>query len=100
MMRLRLTVQRHGLPPIRLLWIVPSSTAPLGAGLTFSQFLEQVNDTVQLEAEQWGLEDYAVEVGGFECLHYSEIHHLLKDDDEVWYVPLPWLENNLMLPKR
>lgn len=82
-MRLRLTIQRHGLPPIRLLWAVPLSTVASGAGLTFSQFLEQVNDTVQLESEEWGLEDYAIEVGGFECLHYSELHDVLKEDEEV-----------------
>ena len=81
-MRLRLTVQRHLLPPIRLLWNIPARTTS-GSGLTISQFLEHVNDIVQLEADEWGLEDYAVEVQGFECLHYSEIHHLLKEDDEV-----------------
>ena len=81
-MRLRLTVERHLLPSVRLLWNVSPSTAP-GAGLTVSQFLEQINDIVQLEADKWGLEDYAVEVQGFECLHFSEIHRLLKEDDEV-----------------
>ena len=81
-MRIRLTVQRHLLPPIRLLWHVPASSAP-GASLTISGFLEHVNDIVQLEADEWGLEDYAVEVQGFECLHYSELHDLLKEDDEV-----------------
>ena len=81
-MRLRLTVERHLLPSVRLLWTVNPSEAT-GAGLTISQFLDQVNEIVQLEADEWGLEDYAVEVRGFECLHFSDVHSLLKDDDEV-----------------
>ena len=87
-MRLKLTVQRHSLPPAHVLWIVgvprpPHSAA--GASITVSQFLEQVNDVIPLESEEWGLEDYAVEVGGFECLHFSELTQVLKEDDEVWY---------------
>ncbi|KAL9013604.1 MAG: hypothetical protein Q9173_001721, partial [Seirophora scorigena] len=47
--------------------------------------LEQVNDIIPLESEEWGLEDYAVEVGGFECLHFHEANQVLKENDEVWY---------------
>ena len=82
-MRLLLNIQRHGLPPTNVLWDVRSTPAPQGAGLTISQFLEQVNDIVPLEADDWGLEDYAVEVRGFECLHFTELYHILKEDDEV-----------------
>lgn len=92
-MRLRLVVQRHSLPPVQLLWTV----APYGsirppyadarASFTISQLLEQISEIIPLESEDWGLEDYAVEVGGFECLHFSEISHVLKEDDIVWYVP-------------
>ncbi|KAL8647672.1 MAG: hypothetical protein Q9210_005411, partial [Variospora velana] len=52
---------------------------------TISQLLEQVNDIVPLESEEWGLEDYIVEVGGFECLHFQEANQVLKEHDEVWY---------------
>ena len=87
-MRLRLTVQRHGLPPVRLLWIaghiLPAPYAAAGNSITISQFVEQVNDTIPLESDDWGLEDYAVEVRGFECLHFSEVAQVLKEDDEVW----------------
>ena len=82
-MRLLLSIKRHGLPPTNVLWKVRSPPAPQGAGLTISQFLEQVNDIIPLEADDWGLDDYAVEVRGFECLHFSELHHILKEDDEV-----------------
>lgn len=78
-MRLRLTILRHKLPSISVLWTVPASKPQ-----TVAQLLEDVNHIVPLEAESWGLEDYVVEVGGFECLHFSSVAELLKDDDEVW----------------
>ena len=87
-MRLQLTVQRHTFPPVKVLYNVgaaqPTSSTAVGS-LTISQFLEQVNEVIPLEAEHWGLEDYAVEVKGFECLHYTELSQVLKEDDEVWY---------------
>ena len=86
-MRLRLTVQRHSLPPAQILWTAGTLRPPYaaaGASCTISQFLEQVNDIIPLESEDWGLEDYAVEVRGFECLHFAELEQVLKEDDEVW----------------
>ena len=86
-MRLQLTVQRHTFPPAKVLYNVgaaqPTSSTAVGS-LTICQFLEQVNEVIPLEAENWGLEDYAVEVKGFECLHFTELHQVLKEDDEVW----------------
>ncbi len=87
MMRLRLIVQRHGIPPVQILWTVAPTRPPLaaaGSSITVSQFLEQVNDIIPLESEEWGLEDYAVEVGGYECLHFQELGQVLKSDEEVW----------------
>lgn len=85
-MRLLLTVQRHALPPTQVLWTVtnlrPPYTAAASSG-TISQLLEQVNEVVPLESEHWGLEDYVVEVRGFECLHFSELTTVLKDEDQV-----------------
>lgn len=86
-MRLRLTVQRQGLPSVFVLWDVRPATGPQGPqgpSLTISQFLDQVNDVIPLEGGDWGLEDYALEVGGFECLHFTELRNILKEDDEVW----------------
>ena len=89
-MRLQLTVQRHGLPPAYVLWTLASAVRPpllaAGNGITISQFLEQVNEVIPLESEDWGLEDYSVEVRGFECLHFCELNQVLKEDDEVWWV--------------
>ena len=85
-MRLRLIIERCGIPAVPILW----STIPLRPGqdlneekTTISQLLEQINEVVPLEAGDWGLEDYAIEVRGFECLHFLTLAQLLKDDDEV-----------------
>lgn len=86
-MRLHLIVRRHGLPLTRVLWTT-GGLAPVHSSAdtsTISQLLEQVNDIIPLESEEWGLEDYAVEVGGFECLHFHEANQVLKENDEVWY---------------
>lgn len=85
-MRLQLTVQRHALPPVHILLttgLLRPPYAAAGTSPTISQLLEQVNDVIPLESEDWGLEDYAVEVRGFECLHFFEVAQILKEDDEV-----------------
>lgn len=89
-MRIQLTVLRHTLPPTRILWTA-SHRSPPNTGLnlggvasgTISHLLEDVNEVVPLESEEWGLEDYAVEVGGYECLHFQEVGLVLKEGDEV-----------------
>ncbi|PKY00609.1 hypothetical protein P168DRAFT_313392 [Aspergillus campestris IBT 28561] len=97
-MRLHLVIQRHGLPVTRILW----TTAPpslyagrssSGVPAASSALLEDVNEVIPLETEpalfddeysgQWGLEDYVVETGGSECLHFMEVEGLLRDGDEV-----------------
>ncbi|KAL2003054.1 hypothetical protein VTN02DRAFT_5132 [Thermoascus thermophilus] len=72
----------------------PNAAFSSGA-YTIAQLLEDVNEVVPLETHrhpggrndesggQWGLEDYVVEVGGFECLHFMEVEGLLRDGDEV-----------------
>lgn len=81
-MRLRLTVRRHKLPPADLLWAVPHDKAY--EAFTIAQLLEQVNDIIPLENPHWGLEDYAVEIGNFEALHFQKVKDILKDEDHVW----------------
>lgn len=98
-MRLQLTVQRHNLPPVHVLWtahhVVRPPYAAAGTSITISQFLEQVNEIIPLESDDWGLEDYAVEVHGYECLHFSELGQMFEKDDEVWYVFPPWRDVRL-----
>ncbi|KAL2830090.1 hypothetical protein BJY01DRAFT_121264 [Aspergillus pseudoustus] len=76
---------------------VTSSRVPnalyANGGYTVVQLLEDVNEVIPLETEprlfehesggQWGLEDYVVEVGGSECLHFMEVDGLLREGDEV-----------------
>ncbi|KAE8146740.1 hypothetical protein BDV25DRAFT_143423 [Aspergillus avenaceus] len=76
---------------------ITSTRAPnalyANGGYTVAQLLEDVNEVIPLETEpalfdnefsgQWGLEDYVVEVGGSECLHFMEVEGLLRDGDEV-----------------
>jgi hypothetical protein len=85
-MRLRLTVQRNGLPAANVVWSVPDTNST--QAYTVTRLLEDVNLIIPLEAEHWGLEHYVVEVGGFECLHFMPVAHALKEDDHVSYVLL------------
>lgn len=85
-LRLRLLVQRHGLPEVKLVWTVPADP-----DYTISKLVSQVDQVVPLEGGEWGLEDYAVELkasdgSAFECLHFQLASKVLKDDDQVMYV--------------
>ncbi|KAF2017484.1 hypothetical protein BU24DRAFT_420525 [Aaosphaeria arxii CBS 175.79] len=85
-MRLRLSVQRNRLPQTQALWTVPEANK--SPAYTIARLLEDVNLIFPLEGDHWGLDDYAVEVGGFECLHFSPVAHTLRDDDIVCIRPL------------
>ena len=91
MMRLRLRIHRPGLSPTQILWGVNGiyTDRPTNvATITVSQFLEQINEILPLELDDWGLEDYAVEVQGYECLHFTVLSQILKEEDEVTYAIL------------
>ena len=82
-MRLRLLIARHGLPSVKIIWNAqPESTV--------AELLEHLDNFVPLEAEEWGLEDYAVQVAGYEALHFQKLEDVFKDGDEVTFVlPCP-----------
>ncbi|KAL8366482.1 hypothetical protein RB595_004993 [Gaeumannomyces hyphopodioides] len=87
-MRLRLVVRRHGLPDTRVLFSISLDGDP-----TIAHFLELVNATVPLESDDWGLDDYAVELrnpagGAFEALHFQPVASILQQDEEVYIRPL------------
>ncbi len=82
-MRLRLVVQRHALPEVRIVFAVQLDTGP-----TIANLLEQVDEVVPLESSHWGLEDYAVELRdagghGFDCLHFQRVVTVLRSDEQV-----------------
>ncbi|KAI2465386.1 hypothetical protein F4781DRAFT_409424 [Annulohypoxylon bovei var. microspora] len=83
-MRLRIVVRRDGFPEVRLIWNVSLENDP-----TISKLLEKVNETIPLEIEQRGLENYVVELHdddgtSFECLHFQPVRSVLKPDDRVF----------------
>ena len=79
-LRLRLSIQRHGLPATRILWTVDEGS---NEAFSFADLLGEVNEVVPLESNDWGLEDYAVEQDGFECLHFQPVRKGLHDLDSV-----------------
>lgn len=76
-MRVRLSLQRHELPEVKVLWPISKDVN------TISELLDSINNAVPLESDGWGLDEYVVEVGGFECLHYANVRGVLQDNDEV-----------------
>lgn len=82
-MRIRLSVQRHRLPAVEVLWVVPDPES--NPTSTIARMLTQVDEVIPLESEHWGLEDYVVQVDGFECLHFHKIGEVLKPGDHVTY---------------
>ncbi|KAL2118735.1 hypothetical protein VTJ04DRAFT_8395 [Mycothermus thermophilus] len=87
-LRLRLVVRRNALPEVRIIFPIQLDTEP-----TIANLLEQVNEIVPLESNDWGLEDYSVELrdangNGFECLHFQPVSQTLNNDEEVYIRPL------------
>lgn len=83
-MRLRLRINRHDLPTTHITWAIGhSSGAYSPKALSIAQLLEQINEVIPLESDDWGLEDYAVDVLGFECLHFQDVSAVLRDGDTV-----------------
>jgi hypothetical protein len=80
-MRLRLVINRNSLPTMKIWW--DTSAFQSGDDRNISSLLICVSQIVPLEFSKWGLEDYAVEIGGFECLHFQEVDSIIRDGDEV-----------------
>ncbi|RYP79376.1 hypothetical protein DL770_006692 [Monosporascus sp. CRB-9-2] len=87
--RLRVVIQRNGLPDDRFMLPLSLEDNP-----TVAKLLEHVHSNYfPLESDQWGLEDYAVyrqssDGSRFECLHFSAIRSLFRDDDQALIRPL------------
>lgn len=82
-LRIRLVVRRNGLPETRLVYTIPVDDDP-----TIAKLVELVNETIPLETEDWGLEDYVVEMRddsgtAFECLHYQTVTSVIEPDEKV-----------------
>jgi len=81
-MRIRLSINRYSLGTTKIWWDTASVNEGR-PGTTISMLLENVNEVCQLETEKWGLEDYVVEMGGWEVLHFQRVEGLLREGDEV-----------------
>lgn len=83
-MRLRLIIQRPELPPVKLLWDTESSFSTSDARLV-STLVSRVNDVFPLLFDNTGLslDNYVVELDGFECLHFQPVDKVFRDGDEV-----------------
>lgn len=82
-LRLRLVVRRHALPEVRVVFVAQLDNDP-----TIANLLEQVNEIIPIESNDWGLDDYAVELRdpdghAFDCLHFQQVSVVLKNDEEV-----------------
>ncbi|KAK0717394.1 hypothetical protein B0T26DRAFT_296054 [Lasiosphaeria miniovina] len=87
-LRLRLVVRRHALPEVRVVFNVSLDNDP-----TIANLLGQIDEIFPLESNDWGLEDYAVELRdadghGFDCLHFQQVAVVLKNDEEIFIRPL------------
>jgi hypothetical protein len=80
-MRIRLCVNRYLLPPVKIWW--DTSSFEPGDDHTVSTFLARISQIVPLEHSQWGLEDYVVEIEGFEVLHFQVLEAIVRDCDQV-----------------
>lgn len=81
-MRIRLSINRYSLGTTKIWWDTASINVG-GPNTTMSQLLESVNEVCQLETPTWGLEDYVVEVMGWEVLHFQKLEGMLREGDEV-----------------
>ena len=81
-MRVYLTIQRNRLPSVDLVWIIPDVVYRTSS-YTISNLLKSVDEVIPLETDTWGLEDYAVHIGDFECLHFSKVKETLQESDHV-----------------
>jgi hypothetical protein len=80
-MRICLSVFRHGLPATRVIWATTDDQ--LSSGILVSRFLSDVNDIIPLESDDWGLEDYVVQLENYELLHFQNLSDVLREDDHV-----------------
>jgi hypothetical protein len=83
-MRIHLSIERNGLPTVKLLW--PVAEDENGKKSIVSRLLAKVDETIPLETEDFALEDYILLVDGSECLHYQNLSDVLKDEDHITLV--------------
>jgi hypothetical protein len=82
-MRLRLHIVRKDLPARKVLW---TSTSPEpSVGDDVSSLLRSINGVIPLQSANCRLEDYVVELDGFEVLGFQKVSAVFEKDDVVVY---------------
>ncbi|KIW08995.1 uncharacterized protein PV09_00893 [Verruconis gallopava] len=84
--RIKLKVQRNRLPDVDVVWAVKDVEGR--ERCTVSKLIADVDQSIPLESGEWTLDQYVVELDGYECLHYQFVSDVLKDGDEVIIRPL------------
>lgn len=88
-MRLRLTVEIAGRAPVSIVWPVVFPPAyPKKSNFLVSDLLVQLNKVFPLErttadGHAFALDMYAVELNGYECLHFQQLDQVFVDGDAV-----------------
>lgn len=81
-MRLRLQIHRNQLPAVKLLWETTEWVKPDSDPIV-SSLLAAINDVFPLDGPSVGLDDYVVEVDGYEVLHFQDLKTAFSPDDTV-----------------
>lgn len=81
-MRLRLQIHRNQLPVVKLLWETTEWVKP-GTDHIVSNLLAAINEVFPLDSSSWGLDDYVVELDGYEVLHFQNIESVFSHNDTV-----------------
>jgi hypothetical protein len=80
-MRLRLHIVRKDLPVRKVIWTSASLDHIVEANI--SNLLYAINVAIPLESADCRLEDYVVELGGFEVLCFQKVTDVFENDVEV-----------------
>ncbi|EWC43454.1 hypothetical protein DRE_07564 [Drechslerella stenobrocha 248] len=87
MRRARLLIRRPQLPQVHTLWPLDKKISQ-NPRYSVHDLITDVNDFLQLEVGNLGLEDYVAEIAECELLHYMLVEDLVGDNDEITIRPL------------
>lgn len=67
---------------VKLLWETTEWVKP-GSDHMVSSLLAAISEVFPLDSSLWGLDDYVVELDGYEVLHFQELESVFSHDDTV-----------------
>ena len=81
-MRLRLQIRRHRLATTKIWWDTTQCLEEK-PNATVGNLLQYINEVCPLDYGSIGLEDYIMEIGGYELVHFQHVSSLLREGDEI-----------------